>query len=442
MKEDFLCWQSLFLFLYKKQSIKSENESKSECKYKKDVLISITKNTNKNKIQFDDYVFDRHTLKGTKEQKSHSYFSDISSAVVNEDPSINTDVKEIYRKYKKYQDEGQHNAKKSTKIETINTKKDKITNVNKSVDKVKVMKKVSKNKDTIEDIEQEDKKEDDEEKENKYKKEDKKDEDDKELRNKEQREMNELLKLKKNFPEYESELNIITRAQLVTSYSKTDSYFISMNNNLYFVKGPFKDDKEPDITINLNKIKSKLGLNLNNCVKVMMYPDGLESAISIRNKLDVKKKYPFLIYTSLCKEKNLPIQIRESKMWKPTEVVDYDKLKTCRNVDFTNKNELREMIKILIYRAILGVPDICVRNFITSKEKVYSIDEEQIGNVPFTMKFSKDVCNRIEREIVKPYYKDVYNKYVKILEEMDLDIMFIRKVKLNKNDNLVELIGL
>jgi hypothetical protein len=372
LKEDFLCWQSLILYLLK-------NQLKSEVNVNKinNENTQIEYNLNNNKIVFDEYVFDMHTLKGKKQKKSHVYFSDVSSFVENEDPNINKIYKEIYKKAKYFQESGKY-----------------------FVSENKVEEKYENNKLKLVDF-------------------------------------NELV-----IPDHEKDLNIITRAQLVTSYSKTDTYFIKINYKNYFVKGPFKDITGPEITIKLTEIKKELGLNYVNSKIVYMFPDGLESGLSIRNKLDKNKKYPFVVSECLFQDNELPMKEKESKMWKKTMVLDFEKLKSCRYVNFNNEDEFKQMLKVLIFRAILGIPDICQRNFAYSNNNVYSLDEEQINYYPFTIKFTNDMNNKIKKEIIKDEYSLIYKEYIEKLEKMNVCKIFGRKIEIKNEDNLLKLFGI
>ena len=123
-------------------------------------------------------------------------------------------------------------------------------------------------------------------------------------------------------------------------------------------------------------------------------------------------------------------------------VLDFEKLKTCRYVDFHNKNELNQIIKVLIFRAILGIPDICQRNFAFHDNKVFSLDEEQINYFPFTMKFSNEFINLIRNELLNNEYKVIYNNFINKLEKFDLTLLFGRKIEIKKECNLLKLLGI
>ena len=70
-----------------------------------------------------------------------------------------------------------------------------------------------------------------------------------------------------------------------------------------------------------------------------------------------------------------------SLLWKNTKVVDWGKTR-CKNIDITklSKKFLGEFVLNRCFRAIFGIPDSCLRNFLFTGEKLYSIDEEGIFN--------------------------------------------------------------
>ena len=90
----------------------------------------------------------------------------------------------------------------------------------------------------------------------------------------------------REWPERESELDVEIRAQLVTANHHTDTYFARVGGKRVFVKGPFMREEMVDLLVWMSDVKRGMGIPSIGCKKVMMYPDGMESALGMRNRVD------------------------------------------------------------------------------------------------------------------------------------------------------------
>jgi hypothetical protein len=177
-----------------------------------------------------------------------------------------------------------------------------------------------------------------------------------------------------------SMFNFIVRAQLVTSASKQDTYYASdkKNNIIKFVKGPYLEKSKIEIIENIKNLRKLLNEPYINFEILYLVPDLLESPLSTRNKAIKNKKYPFLVYENVIKEK-LKTKIKDSKLWPETEVVDYEKmLKYEFNPSKCGKDIFKQYVIHLLFRSMIGASDLADRNFIIVDNILYSVDEETL----------------------------------------------------------------
>jgi hypothetical protein len=115
---------------------------------------------------------------------------------------------------------------------------------------------------------------------------------------------------------------------------------------------------------------------------------------------------------------DIPIEIRSSKVWKDIPVIDWKKpIRGMEHLEFekvvNNPVMMKDFVYNIIFRYIMGIGDFADRNFVMSKGRVYSIDEDSIGRdfdwkahlktkyhesfLSYIKKHSKDVKEFIEK---------------------------------------------
>ena len=219
--------------------------------------------------------------------------------------------------------------------------------------------------------------------------------------------------------------NFIVRAQLVTSMSKMDTYYATdkTNGSVVFVKGPYLSKDKAAIAIHSSELKNILGINYIPVEMVLLQPDLLETPLGLRHTINDKSiKRPFLIFKNLCGN-DLIITTKESKVWKPTPVVDWDKMVTCQVFNVLkekNLNIIRQYIEQLLYRYIVGIGDLADRNFILAENKVYSVDEDSMGkDIKLCSNLKKKrtdvILSFLKKDIV--YFNELISKWKFIIEK-------------------------
>ncbi len=220
------------------------------------------------------------------------------------------------------------------------------------------------------------------------------------------------------WPESESELEVEIRAQLVTANHHTDTYFARVGGERVFVKGPFVKEEMVDFLVWMSNMKKGMGIPSIECKKVMMYPDGMESALGMRNRTDRGRKYAYAVYESKLKG-DIPEEVRSSKMWPDTRVVDWSKVSECRKPNLKDKAERRGYVEALVFRALMGIGDNAMRNFMWAEGVVYSIDEDTVGEYNF--KGSREEERAVEEEINRNV--EYYIEYMKkVAEKLKVDV--------------------
>jgi hypothetical protein len=330
--EDFLAWQHILLLWLKEEEKNIKNE-RIEIDTNLTTLYEI--NLSNTELKFDEWVFDMHTKIGKINGKDKAYFALESSNVCNEVKTVNKLYKYVYL-YKKMLDD-------------------------KYVDyKGYVFKDY-----------------DDKGEEKKEKSEEKKEEKNKKTAGRK--------KVKKEITR-ESELGrFLIRAQLVTGNAKTDTYYVEdENNNILFVKGPLDADPE-NLALFLNVQKSKEALGLPSLSYQILYliPDQFgDTPLGLRNRINRNKPHPFIVCDALFDEVDIPMRIHSSKLWPPTELVDFDQVTSFSHFDFKKMKKddeaTKTLVKTLLFRYVFGLGDIAPRNFIVKGENFYSIDEDII----------------------------------------------------------------
>jgi hypothetical protein len=180
--------------------------------------------------------------------------------------------------------------------------------------------------------------------------------------------------------------DFIVRAQLVTSAYKMDTFYATdrQTQKVVFVKGPYKSIQTAQIPVISTQLRQLLGLIYVPVEMVQLQPDLLKTPLGLRNTLDTQHKYPFLIFNNLCGT-HFETITKESKMWSPTPVVNWDRMTQCRSFvfkEYTKDNAvLIQYITHLLYRYMVGASDLADRNFILSmsEHQLYSVDEDTLG---------------------------------------------------------------
>lgn len=215
------------------------------------------------------------------------------------------------------------------------------------------------------------------------------------------------------WPIKESSLDFVIRAQLTTSDNRTDTYFARYQGQDMFVKGPYRGDGYK-ITVFLSQLKAMITtLPVIPLTFVKMIPDMFDDVpLGVRRHIDNSIQQPFVIASSLIPIDDLPTKQHSSKVWPSTEVVDWSKTDTR----LTLPRDLKGYVNQLVWRKVMGIPDISMRNFMVVRDDrtgsyVYSVDEEGCGH-------NTNYANALgtSRDMVREYIDNHYNTLVKMLK--------------------------
>ena len=222
------------------------------------------------------------------------------------------------------------------------------------------------------------------------------------------------VKWRRNIQRSEKEMyKFLIRAQLNTSKDRPDTYFaLDTKGKRVFVKGPYVNEYDAKIPIGLMKIREQLGLDPIKVKMERLIPDSFDSPLGIRNSLPKNKPTLFLIFEDVLEGEELITETKSSKVWPPTQVVDWKKMKNCIFPNDTlihNENShavsyAGKYVKELIFRYVLGVPDQANRNFmyIPQTKKFYGVDLEGTGSV-FSHKWNEEHLRSVRKYITKNY---------------------------------------
>jgi hypothetical protein len=368
IKEDFLCWQHLLLFIIK---YKGDYTEYVEPKKVTQLYKLYSKNIDEEKVIFDEWVYDMHTRIGKMKGKGAGYFAKESSFVCNEIEDIHQGYKDVYTYSKIIQDD-EYN-------------------------------------------EEEDEKKDEEEdnKENK----------------KNKKSVKKSIKSKGKGKDKESEFaNFAMRAQLVTGNSKTDTYYAEKNGKLMFIKGPIELESVTPF-LQLQKIKETLGLPTLNYRVVYLIPDLFgKTPLGRRNSLDRSTPHPFIVSDVLFNHtaSDLPYRYHSSKLWPETQLVDFDKVKGMEHLNPSHLDDIhltKQYVQTIIFRYVMGLGDIAVRNFIIKEGKIYSIDEDILDkdfNLENNLNRHKAIYEKMKKYIKKN--KESVMKNFSLYDKIDLKL--------------------
>lgn len=199
-------------------------------------------------------------------------------------------------------------------------------------------------------------------------------------------EIDSILKKSSKKEDRESKIfKFIVRAQLLTSDSKSDTYFaLDGKKHLVFVKGPFPEGITEEF-LKIQKEKCELGLP---CLEWKVYhlkPDLFpDEPLGLRRRLDRSKTYSFLTSKVLFDHPHdeIPEKTHSSKVWPPTQVVDWEKVRGSSHItkdDMKSSLIRKEFIENVLFRYVYGIGDLAKRNFIVREGRVFSIDEDSYG---------------------------------------------------------------
>ena len=221
-------------------------------------------------------------------------------------------------------------------------------------------------------------------------------------------------------PEYESQrITFGVRAQLNTMNNRPDTYLGLIQGKRVFVKGPYL--ATPEMPLKVARIKKLIGLPYLEYSIEWLIPDYFPKLpLGVRNKVDRKEAYPFLLAEDLTTEAPIPTIQKSSKRWPETEVVDWKRVNSVGEPEFG-----LEYLKAVIFRWLFGIPDLAMRNFIQVREGVrkgelISVDEEELNKaVHLYTSLKKNLANRcrgaVDQEVV-----GVIKRWAEIIESQEM----------------------
>lgn len=177
----------------------------------------------------------------------------------------------------------------------------------------------------------------------------------------------------------ESEYTFVVRTQLTTSNAKTDVYFAMDGEKTVVIKGPFSDREEINALESITKWKQAHGFPYIPFTVKQMIPDRWPEGVplGVRNRIDRSVPAFFVIFDSMIQ--TFTTKMHSSKVWPETEVVQWDKVKFHYDYETATEQEKRDYVYALLFRYVLGVPDLADRNFLVVNGRTISIDEELQG---------------------------------------------------------------
>jgi hypothetical protein len=179
----------------------------------------------------------------------------------------------------------------------------------------------------------------------------------------------------------ETDFDFKLRIQLTTSNQKTDTYYATFNNTLYFVKGPFNTKEPIENYIKFQELKKERGIPyIEDTVLLMLYPNrwGNEDVpLGMRRSLDLTKKHPFMVNKSLFRLDQIKTKMHSSQKWEKTKVVDTDTTNHIKIDPFhLTDQQMIDYLKVIAFRLEYKLGDFADRNFMIVNNRVLSVDEE------------------------------------------------------------------
>lgn len=199
------------------------------------------------------------------------------------------------------------------------------------------------------------------------------------------------------------------RAQLTCSQARPDVYYAlekGTNKNIV-VKGPFMEYEQANKAYQVFRIMSLFPeINTVDVNLKLLIPDMFESVgVGIRNKASKNTPYYFLVLQDLFNQDEYPVEIRNSKCWTDTEVVDYDKLFKSGNMGFAvpssmNQTQRLSLVHQLAFRYAFEIGDMAARNLCYTGDKAYNLDSDDVfvGQIIKWKKTERDILGKVFNE--------------------------------------------
>jgi hypothetical protein len=203
--------------------------------------------------------------------------------------------------------------------------------------------------------------------------------------------------------EKETDFKLMVRCQLVCSRSKTDTVIaLDPVGKLVFLKGPYPSLEPCELFVDYQEEKRKRGIPTVGGRVVWLIPNRWdETPLGIRNKLDCKKAWPFLVCDTVFAREDIHTIFRESKLWPKTEVLDATTMGLTMDPFKLTEQELDDYVQAVKFRVEFGIGDLADRNFIKGKDgRIYSIDED----------IKSDVQMDLEKQLKKRRYELIKNR--------------------------------
>jgi hypothetical protein len=192
-------------------------------------------------------------------------------------------------------------------------------------------------------------------------------------------------RLKDGAPQESQVFKLKTRAQLTCSVSRPDVYYAFEGKDNVVVKGPFLEYESVNKSYQIFRLMSLFPqVNTIDANIKILYPDMFASVpIGIRNKTLSNKPYYFLVLKDVFDQDAYPEEIKQSKCWPPTKVVNYTKLFHNHQRGFATPLSMSETAKVsLIYqlswRRAFEIGDFAARNMCFVGDKAYNLDSDDI----------------------------------------------------------------
>ena len=198
---------------------------------------------------------------------------------------------------------------------------------------------------------------------------------------------------------------LVTRIQLTTSRNKTDVYFATRGSNktkLWVVKGPLARITDAEQSYYLSQWKRQNDVPCVDMEVLYMIPDRWPKGVplGVRNQLDCSKPAIFLISPCILPitPTNVPVKTHSSKVWPPTQVVDWSGLSTWLPMKFASSEmEQQTYVLALCYRFVFGLGDLANRNFVRAQGQVISVDEDGVPkHLNFLTELKKNKLKKVQ----------------------------------------------
>lgn len=247
-----------------------------------------------------------------------------------------------------------------------------------------------------------------------------------------------------------SEFKLKTRAQLVCSFARPDTYFASdRHENNVVVKGPFLSYKEALISVRLNSVLRLFkGVHTFDINIKYLYPDQFnvdpEHYVGTRLKVEPGKAYFFIVMADLLDSDKYPTKLKSSKIWQNELVFDYERFyneNRSYGIPVPSKMSIKQNFDYLLQlsiRWVLEMGDFAARNFMRVNDFTYNLDLEGffVGNKIRYKKSEIEVLNRVYKQYRKEY-EEILNEWLGFGDGY-IDRWYLLKLALKLNDESIE----